>query len=181
MASPITGPDVGSEVSTFPPFDSTFFPSQILWLALCFGALYWLMSQVALPRVATILATRQARIVSDLDEAQAMQARAEDAGRAHEQSLAAAKAQAQEVARTAKERLASQADNKRRALEAELTNKLAAAESQIAETKAKAMQSVAGISRDAAIEIVQKLTGKAPDIVTVDRAMERLSEQAGES
>ena len=39
----------------FPPFDSHTFGGQLLWLAIAFGALYVLMSKVALPRVAAIL------------------------------------------------------------------------------------------------------------------------------
>ena len=54
----------------FPPFESHTFGSQLLWLAITFGALYFLMSRIALPRVASILETRSDRIASDLGEAQ---------------------------------------------------------------------------------------------------------------
>ena len=53
----------------FPPFDTTHFPSQLLWLVITFGALYLLMSKIALPRVAGILENRQSKITSDLDSA----------------------------------------------------------------------------------------------------------------
>src|SRR5690606_27801834 len=54
----------------FPPFDPTFFPSQLLWLAVTFGALYWLSSRVLLPRLSGIIEDRRDRIADDLAEAE---------------------------------------------------------------------------------------------------------------
>ena len=62
------GDDHGSGV--FPPFDPATFPSQLLWLAITFAALYFLMSRVALPRIGSILETRRTRIEGDLKEAE---------------------------------------------------------------------------------------------------------------
>ena len=45
-----THSEVGHEAggqSNFPPFDSATFPSQLLWLAITFGALYWFMAKKA--------------------------------------------------------------------------------------------------------------------------------------
>jgi F-type H+-transporting ATPase subunit b len=58
----------------FPPFETSTFASQILWLAIAFGLLYWLMSRLALPRVAGILEGRAGAIASDVKAAQAMKA-----------------------------------------------------------------------------------------------------------
>ncbi len=41
----------------FPPFDSTTFASQLLWLAITFGVFYWIMKNVAVPRIAGIWKT----------------------------------------------------------------------------------------------------------------------------
>ena len=62
----------------FPPFDTTHFSSQLLWLALTFGALYLLMSRVALPRIAGILENRQATISGDLDYSVTLQKLVDD-------------------------------------------------------------------------------------------------------
>ncbi len=116
MAAPLSATSEAAHeaAGAFPPFDSTYFPSQLLWLAISFGALYWLMSRVALPRIESILADRQAAIARDLDEASRLQASADAAAANYEQALADAKAKAQDLARATHETLAAQADEKRR-------------------------------------------------------------------
>ena len=38
-----------AEHNVFPPFDATTFASQLLWLAITFAVLYYLMARVARP------------------------------------------------------------------------------------------------------------------------------------
>ncbi len=63
----------------FPPFDSTHFASQLLWLAITFGLFYLLMSKVIIPRIGGILETRHDRIAQDLDEASRLKGEADAA------------------------------------------------------------------------------------------------------
>jgi F-type H+-transporting ATPase subunit b len=158
-----TQADVGHEAgghSNFPPFESSTFPSQLLWLVITFGALYYFMSRKALPKVGAVIQERKARIAKDLDEATAMQQKADAAAAAHQKSLADARAKAQVLAQTARDQLAADSDAKRTALEAELANKFADAERQIATTRAQAMGNVGAIARDAAGAIVERLIGR---------------------
>jgi F-type H+-transporting ATPase subunit b len=168
MATPSHAQTAGTQVpaghaEVFPPFDTTHFPSQLLWLVITFGALYLLMSKIALPRVQGILDHRQGKISGDLDRATALQKQAEDAGKAYEKTLADAKAKAQAMAQDAHAKLAADAETKRKALETDLNAKIAAAEAQIVDTKIRAMTNVDAIARETATAIVQHLTGQTPD------------------
>jgi F-type H+-transporting ATPase subunit b len=163
--------------SAFPPLDSTYFPSQLLWLAISFATLYFLMARIALPRVRTILADRQQKIADDLDSASASKAKADAAASAYEQSLVLARSNAQNLVRTAHETAAAESERRRQALEAELNLRLAGVEAQIAETKRTAMTNVAGIAREATTAIVEHLTGKPADPTAVDRAINFSSSQ----
>ena len=79
--------------STFPPFQSEYFPSQVVWLALSFVLLYVLMSRIALPRIGGILENRSKRISSDLAAAQRFKEQSEAANAAYQKSLADARHQ----------------------------------------------------------------------------------------
>ncbi|HRJ69048.1 MAG TPA: F0F1 ATP synthase subunit B' [Beijerinckiaceae bacterium] len=161
----------------FPPFDASTFAGQLFWLAVVFGALYWLMANVALPRVASIIEDRRARIAADLDTAATAQKAAADAQKAFEANLAQAKAKAQGIAQSARDAASREADARRHQVETDLTAKMVAAEKAIAETKAKAMANVEGIATDAAAAIVERLGGSKPGDKAITDAVAALSQR----
>ena len=156
----------------FPPFDVHTFPSQLIWLAIAFAALYLLMSRIALPRIANILEERHDRIADDLEEAGKLKAESEAAAQAYEQALASARNKAHGIATETRDKLAADSEAGRKSLEAELSAKLAAAETQIAATKDAAMANVRGIAVDAAGAIVGNLIGAAPAPQAVEAAVD---------
>ncbi|MBX9759874.1 MAG: F0F1 ATP synthase subunit B' [Beijerinckiaceae bacterium] len=155
----------------FPPFDSSTFASQLFWLAITFGALYYALSKIAIPRVAEILETRSARIAGDLDAAVGAKKAADEAGAAYEKSLADAKATSQKTVQSLRDQLAAEADARRKALEADLNTKLAAAETQIGAMKAQAMTNVSAIAADAAAAIVRQISGRDADRKLIEDAV----------
>jgi F-type H+-transporting ATPase subunit b len=169
-----TTAEVGHEAghATFAPFDPSTFPSQILWFALIFGAMYFYLSKKYLPAVGGVIAARRARIAKDIDEATAMQAKADAAAAAHEKAMADARASAQATAQAARDKVAAETDARRKALEDELSAKLAAAEARIAANRSAAMANVATIAKDAAGAIVERLIGAAPSAEAVAKAVD---------
>lgn len=165
-----------AHAAVFPPFQAESFGPQLLWFAIAFGALYYLMSKVALPRVATTLHERSARIAADLSDAQRLREQSEAAGAAYEAALAAARDKAKGIAQTTREALATEGEVRRKALEAELAAKLLSAEATIRSSTEAAMANVRDIAADTASAIVERLTGRAPDSArlrsTLDRSLQ---------
>lgn len=143
----------------FPPFDPATFPSQLLWLAITFGALYLVMSRVALPRIGGILANRKAMIDADLAAADASRQKTDAAIAAYEAALAAAKSKAQGIANESREAIQADLAAKRSAVEAELTAKVTAAEARISGTKTEALTHVDEIATETAQTVVSQLVG----------------------
>jgi F-type H+-transporting ATPase subunit b len=151
----------------FPPFDTTTFASQLFWLAIVFGALYYLMSTVIVPRIGGILDDRASRIAADLAAAEKAKAEADASGVAFEKSLTDARNNAAKLASDTREKMNASLEASKKTLEAELSAKITKAESAIAETKAKAMASVKDIAAEAADAIITQVTGKtvSPDAI----------------
>jgi F-type H+-transporting ATPase subunit b len=164
----------GAAPATFPPFDTSSFASQLLWFALAFGLLYFLMSKLVLPRIAALLEDRSHRIAADLAQAQTMRDESEAAAAAHEKALAEASGKAKAIAQETRDKLAAEAETRRKTLEAELAQKLAGAEATIRERTGEAMGHVRGIAAETAATIVERLTGQAPERHAVEAALDRV-------
>ena len=143
----------------FPPFDASTYPSQLFWLALTFGFLFWFMSKVIVPRIGGILEMRQDRIAQDLDKAHELKAEADEAIAAYEQELAEAKASANEIGNKAREAAKSAAEAERQKIEKKLAEQLAEAETRIAEIRDKAMADVGEIATETTQAVVAQLIG----------------------
>jgi F-type H+-transporting ATPase subunit b len=162
--------------ANFPPFDAGTFPSQLVWFAIAFGFLYWYLTKRGLPQLGAVIEGRKARIAGDLDEATAMQQKADAA---HEKTLAEARAKAQGLAQAARDAAAADAQAKRQALEDELSAKLAGAEREIAKMRSDAMANVAEVARDAAGAIVERLGGRPADPSLIAAAIDSVKSLSG--
>lgn len=168
----------GAHSDVFPPFDPSTFGSQLLWLALAFGALYLVMSRLALPRIGEILEVRRDRIESDLAEADRMRQKTDQAIEDYEKALAAAKASAQGIAEETRTSVKTELDKKRADIEADLASKVASAEVRIQKTKTDALENVGEIAVDTAQALVAQLSSKVPVKAARDAVAKAVKEQA---
>lgn len=144
---------------TFPPFDPTYFASQLMWLVITFGVFYLIMDRVIIPRLAGILEVRRDRISRDLDETQRLKAESDAAHAAYEHELAEAKRNAHQIASEATDKAKQEAAEARDKVEAELAEKMAEAEASISKIKEKALGEVDTIAAETVDEIVKQLIG----------------------
>ena len=156
----------------FPPFQKDTFASQLVSLLVAFVALYLIVSRIALPRVGSLLDERQNKIEGDLAAAQRLRDESDAALKAYESELASARSRAQAIGAETREKLNAASEAERKTLEERLSVKLAEAEKTIAATREAAMSNVRSIASDAAIAIVQRLTGVAPDRRSVNKAVD---------
>ena len=143
----------------FPPFDPASFGGQLLWLAITFAALYFLMSRVALPRIGSILETRRTRIEGDLKEAERLRQETEKAAAAYEAALAEARKNAHGIAEETRAGIKADIDGRRADVEAGLAKRVSAAEARIQADKDAALANVGSIAAETAQALVAKISG----------------------
>jgi F-type H+-transporting ATPase subunit b len=162
----------GGHKAPFPPFQKETFASQLVSLTIAFVALYLIVSKFALPRVGGTIEQRQNTIDGDLAAAQKLKGESDEALKAYEAELAAARARAQAIGAEARDKLNAQSEAERKTLEQRLAAKLADAEKTIAATRSAAMGNVRGIAAEAAAAIVQQLAGVTADSKALDSAID---------
>lgn len=145
------------EETAFPPFDSSTYVSQLVWLAITFGLFYLFLKKVVLPRIEGILEVRSSRISQDLDQAARLKEEADASVAAYEQELADARAKATIIGQQARDGAKAEAEAQRKQVEATLDSRLVEAEARIALIKDAAMRDVDQIAEETADLIVQEL------------------------
>jgi F-type H+-transporting ATPase subunit b len=145
--------------SGLPQLNVPDFAPQIIWLAISFGVLYFLLSRFTLPRIGEVIEKRQQRIQRDLGEAQRLKTETENALNAYEQALATAKTNAGGIAKQTRDKLAAEVEAQRQKVERQLAQTQTDAEARIAKTKAGAMAQVDQIANETAAAIVDRLIG----------------------
>jgi F-type H+-transporting ATPase subunit b len=136
------------------------FAPQLIWLALTFGVLYFVLSRVSLPRISEVIEERRDRIQRDLDEAARLKGETEKALAGYEQARAEARAKAGGIARDMQERGAAEADKERVRVETQITAKMAEADARISTLKTRALAGINDIASDTAGAIVNRLIGQ---------------------
>lgn len=142
-----------------PQLEVSTYVSQIFWLIICFGTLYYLLSRKALPRVAEVLEARADRIRVDLDEAQRLRKDAEDAMASFEAVMTEAQTKAQSKIALTQAKLQEEAADAQAKLEAKLGKQIAEAEERISKAKADALKELDEAALTTAQAATERLSG----------------------
>ncbi|NOD32483.1 F0F1 ATP synthase subunit B' [Ruegeria atlantica] len=173
LAKEVAGTCVDSHGSAIgmPQLCFDWFPNQIFWLVITLVVIFLVLSRVALPRIAAILAERQGTITNDLAAAEDLKAKAVEAEEAYNKALADARAEAQRIAAEARAEIQSGLDDAIAKADAEIAAKAAESEKAIADIRAGALESIQVVAKDTAAELVTALGGEA-DAKAIDSAID---------
>ena len=162
--------DAGGSALGMPQLCGDWFANQIFWLLVALVAIYFVLTRIALPRIAAILAERQGTITNDIAAAEDLKTKAAEAEQAYDKALADARAEAQTIAAETRAKIQEELDLAIVKADAQISAKAAESEKAIAEIRAGALDSVKEVAKDTAKELVAALGGKA-DAKTVTAAV----------
>jgi F-type H+-transporting ATPase subunit b len=135
------------------------FASQLFWLAVVFGTIFFVIGRGMLPKIQSTVELREKKIAEDLERAQTARAATEETEEAWRARMDAARAEAARIAQEAKQAAARDTEAKVKKAADKINLKVEKAEAKIREAVDSARAEIETVAAEATQEIVTRLTG----------------------
>jgi len=140
------------------------YASQIFWLLVTFGLLYFVVGRGMVPKIVSTIDAREARIAGDLAAAEAARASADVTEAAWKAEMDAARATAAAETAKAKAEATMAAEHQVKAADADLAERLGHHDLAIANAKGQALANIENVAAEAAQDIVARIAGLTVDM-----------------
>ena len=135
------------------------FFSQLFWLLLVFGIIYFVIGRGMVPKVQSVVQAREDRIAADLAAAHQAREEAESLEEGYRERMDASRSEAMKLAQASKQEGAKHAEARLKVVDEQVGAKVAEAQDRIRSSVQKAMAEIETVAAEAAQELVGKLTG----------------------
>lgn len=135
------------------------FFSQLFWLLLVFGIIYFVIGRGMVPKIQSVVQAREDKIAGDLAAAQRAREEAESLEEGYRQRMDASRSEAMKLAQESKQEAAKEAEARLKVIDEQVGAKVAEAEARIRASVEKAMGEIEAVAAEAAQDLVGKLTG----------------------
>ena len=135
------------------------FSSQLFWLAVAFGILFFGIGRGMVPKIQSTVELRERQIADDLAKAQQARADAEETEAEYRARMDESRAQAASLTREARQASALETEDKVRVAAEKIAKKVASAEAKIRAAADAARADVEAVAVEATQDMVARLTG----------------------
>jgi F-type H+-transporting ATPase subunit b len=136
------------------------YASQIFWLLIVFGLIYFVVGRGMLPKIEATVDARDRKIADDLAAAHRARAAADETQEAYRARMNDARAKAQAATQAARAEAAAETEKRVKIADDEFAARVATADARIAEAQAQALASIADVAAEAAQDIVARIAGQ---------------------
>ena len=143
-----------------PQLEITTYPSQIFWLVISFLLLYLIMSRIIIPRISSVIKSRETEIKNNIHISEQMYKDTEIINDEYEETKKNIENEARQIINHLKETTNKKITKSTELLKKRLEQKLEKHEQEIINKKKKALKEINKISLNLSEEILKKLSNK---------------------
>lgn len=164
-----------------PQLNPEFWLSQIVWLTIVFALLYFLIQKFFSPKLFALIDTRTNFIKSLLEEAEVCKNQIQKLEDEYNLIITEAKIESKKISAKLKSDLNDKISIKRKEFENFLNFETLKAEEEVNNFKKKALENIQNIAGDFSKELIEKITGTAPNNSSLNAVIMEISNKEKKS
>ena len=149
-----------AESGGMPQLNPEFWISQVFWLVLTFGVLYFVLSKLVLPKISDNLETRKSQILENIETAEKQREESEDKIKQFEKIILEGKIEAKNYFNDIRQEVLEDINKKRIALEKDIDNEISAVEEEINKLKNTSGEKITKIAIETSSDLINQLIGE---------------------
>lgn len=164
-----------------PQLNPEFWLSQIVWLTIVFALLYFLIQKFFSPKLFALIDTRTNFIKSLLEKAEVCKNQIQKLEDEYNLIITEAKIESKKISAKLKSDLNDKISIKRKEFENFLNSETLKAEEEVNNFKKKALENIQNIAGDFSKELIEKITGTAPNNSSLNAVIMEISNKEKKS
>ena len=166
-----------AESGGMPQLNPEFWISQIFWLTLTFGVLYFVLSRLILPKISANLELRKSQIQENIEAAEKQRENSESKIKEYDEIILKSKLEAKNIFKNAREKVIKDINSKKEILDKQINEEIKKAEKEIVLLKKSSPEKINKIAIETSSELVKKLIGAEVNNSSISAIVDDLSKR----
>ena len=168
-----------AESGGMPQLNPEFWISQIFWLVLTFGILYFVLSKIILPKISGNLELRKSQIQENIEAAEKQRETSETKLKEYDEIILKSKSEAKNIFKDAREKVLKDINSKKETLDKQIDDEIKKVEKEIEVLKKNAPEKINKIAIETSSELVKKLIEADVNNSSISAIVDDLSKRNG--
>ena len=146
--------------SGMPQLDPEFWFSQVFWLILTFGGMYFILSKFILPKISQNIETRKSQILENIEIAEKQRKDSESKLKEFDEIILNSKLEAIKIFNDVKKNITNEINKKKESLEKDLDQEVILVEKEINDLKKNSINKINLIAVETSVDLIKHIMGE---------------------
>ena len=168
---------LSAESGGMPQLNPEFWFSQIFWLIITFGLLFFILSKFILPNISSNLENRKSQILENIENADEQRLESESKIKEFDKIIYESRVQAKNILNDAKKKISEDINNKKKLLDEEISSEITNVEKEISELKKRSPDTINQIAISTSSDLVKQIIGADINKSSISAIVENISKK----